>query len=842
MDNRREFLRKAILLSGSTGLINVMPTAIQKAMAINPAPGSTYLDAEHIVILMQENRSFDHSLGTLSGVRGYNDPRAINLPDKKPVWFQTDATGRTYAPFRLNIKNSKSTWTGDLPHSRASQVDAYNEGKYDKWLPAKKSHHAKYSAMPLTLGHYTREDLPFNYALADAFTVCDQNFCSAMTSTTPNRSFFWTGKITNEENGLPKANIRNEDYSYGKHIWKTFPELLEENGISWSFYQNELSANGGFSGEERSWLSNFGCNLLEFFAPYNVKFQKRYIENLQKRVDTLPGQITKLQEESPSSEERAKKVQNDIRNKQKALDEATTQLKKWNQKNFELLAANEKSLHHRAFVSNQGDPNYRSLDKLSYRDNGVNRELSIPKGDLFYQFRKDVENGSLPTISWLAGPQNFSDHPSAPWYGAWYVSQVMDILTQNPEVWKKTIVIVTYDENDGYYDHIPPFSIPDKNKPETGKVSSSIDTEVEHVRIANEEAQGVPKKQAREAPIGLGFRVPMIVASPWSRGGKVCSQVFDHTSTLQFLEHFVNKKFSKNIHLDNISAWRRTICGNLTSVFTPFNKQEKPIEFIDRDAFIQTIFSAKFKEDPGDFKMIDNQQIEQARRSGSYKELMSQQEPGGRPSCALPYQLRAEGSLQKDNGVFSINFAADKDLFGDDAAGSPFTVYAPDSYRDENGKSELCRNWSFAVTAGDELSYQWPLKAFKNESYQLHVHGPNGFYREFSGSPDDPELTVSTRVERKSLTKGATGNLEVTLTNHGSKLINVKLEDLSYKTGALLTKKIPAGGSEKITVNLQKSYGWYDFAITSTEESPYWQRFAGRVETGNESFTDPLIS
>ncbi len=840
MDTRREFLRKAILLSGSTGLINVMPTAIQKAMAINPAPGSTYLDAEHIVILMQENRSFDHSLGSLSGVRGYNDPRVVTLPNKKPVWFQTDATGRTYAPFRLNIKNSKSTWTGDLPHSRASQVDAYNQGKYDKWLPAKKSRHPQYAQMPLTLGHYIREDLPFNYALADAFTVCDQNFCSAMTSTTPNRSFFWTGKITSQENGRPKANIRNEDFSYGKHTWKTFPELLEDNGISWSFYQNELSANGGFSGEERSWLSNFGCNLLEFFAPYNVKFQQRYIASLQKRVDTLPGQINQLQEESPSSEQRAQKVQTDIRNKQQALDEATEQLKKWNKKNFELLSKKEKSLHQRAFVSNQDDPNYRSLDKLAYSDNGVSRELAIPKGDLFHQFRKDVADGSLPTVSWMAGPQNFSDHPSAPWYGAWYVSQVMDILTQNPEVWKKTIVIVTYDENDGYYDHVPPFSIPDKNKPETGKVSTTIDTEVEHVRLADEEAQGVPKKQAREAPIGLGFRVPMIIASPWSRGGKVCSQVFDHTSTLQFLEHFVNTKYKKNIYLDNINTWRRTICGNLTSAFTPFDKQEKQIEYIDRDAFIQTIFSAKFKEDPGNFKIIDDQQIERAKQSGSFKELMSQQEAGNRPSCALPYQLRSEGELQKDKGTFSISFAADKELFGEQAAGSPFTVYAPESYMDEHGKSERCRNWSFAVTAGDEINYQWPLKAFNNNNYQLRVHGPNGFYREFSGSPDDPQLTVRTQVERKSLTKGATGNLVVILTNNGPDTTHIKIEDLSYDTGARINKSIPSGGMEKIVLDLQKVHGWYDFAVT-TGEGPYLQRFAGRVETGKGSFTDPLI-
>ena len=185
MDTRRDFLKKSLLLSGAAGLSSALPASIRRALAIDPHLGSTYLDARHVVILMQENRSFDHCFGTLQGVRGFNDPRAILLPDKKPVWFQTNARGETYAPFRLDIKDSKITWMGSLPHSRASQVDAYNGGKHDQWLNAKRSGNKQYADMPLTMGHFTREDLPFNYAMADAFTVCDQNFCSAMTSTTP---------------------------------------------------------------------------------------------------------------------------------------------------------------------------------------------------------------------------------------------------------------------------------------------------------------------------------------------------------------------------------------------------------------------------------------------------------------------------------------------------------------------------------------------------------------------------------------------------------------------------------------------------------------------------------
>jgi len=173
MDTRRDFIKKSMLLSGAAGFSSVLPASVQKAFSIDPAPGSTFLDAEHIVVLMQENRSFDHCFGTLQGVRGFNDPRAIALPDKKPVWLQTNEQGETYAPFRLNIKDSKVTWMGDLPHTRASQVDAYNLGKYDRWLPAKRSGNKNYAQMPLTMGHYNRTDLPFNYGMADAFTVCE---------------------------------------------------------------------------------------------------------------------------------------------------------------------------------------------------------------------------------------------------------------------------------------------------------------------------------------------------------------------------------------------------------------------------------------------------------------------------------------------------------------------------------------------------------------------------------------------------------------------------------------------------------------------------------------------
>ncbi len=172
------------------------------------------------------------------------------------------------------------------------------------------------------------------------------------------------------------------------------------------------------------------------------------------------------------------------------------------------LGGRARSLHERAFTTNAGDPRYRALSALTYQDGGTSRTTPVPSGDVFHQFRTDVAAGTLPAVSWLVAPENFSDHPGAPWYGAWYVSETLDILTKNPEVWKKTIFILCYDENDGYFDHVPPFVPPHPDRPATGKVSAGM-----HTAVDWSNAHG------RDSAIGLGFRVPLVVASPWSRGG-----------------------------------------------------------------------------------------------------------------------------------------------------------------------------------------------------------------------------------------------------------------------------------------------------------------------------------
>lgn len=854
MDTRRDFLKKAIVLSGTTGVSGMMPDSIRKALAIDPEAGSTYMDAEHVVILMQENRSFDHCFGALRGVRGFNDPRLVTQPNKNVTWLQSNEKGETYAPFRFDIRDTKATWMGSIPHSRGSQVDADNYGKYDKWLESKRSGHKKYREMPLTLGHYNREDLPFNYSFADAFTICDHNFCSGMTSTWPNRKFLWTGTIRGEKSNEARAFIRNISPMENGITWKTFPEMLEESKISWKVYQNTLSTGGGLSGDERSWMSNFGCNPLEHFSQYHVRYFKRYVDSLKARAEKLPKQIEEVEQKLrtlSADDKNYKKYKTELAKKKEVLEDTEKEIQQWTPENFEKLTTFQRNLYEKAFSINDGDPDFMELTTLKYDDNGEERELPVPKGDFLYQFRKDVDSGQLPTVSWMVPSQNFSDHPSAPWYGAWLTSEILDILTKNPEVWKKTIFILTYDENDGYFDHIPPYVAPHYKDPETGKCSPGVNvTGVEFISREQEIHNGIPKSSARTGPVGLGFRVPMIVASPWSRGGKVCSEIFDHTSPIQLLEHFLNKKFNIHIKNTNISEWRRTVCGDLTSVFDKYEEQQHhKVDFLQRDDFIEKIYNAKFKRAPNDFRPLTAKEIAEVNKNPAKSPLMSHQESGTRTACAIPYQLYAEGKLDSDRKNIRLEMRAGNELFGERSAGSPFKVYAPGkhrvrraTYKDKNvGQYQAARSWDFAVTAGDNLSEEWSLTDFENNQYHLRVYGPNGFYRELAGDKNDPEVAIRCEYERSRLLKTkATGNIVLRIKNEGKNSLEITIKDQSYKNNPV-KRKLSPDEETAVILDLKKSSGWYDFKIEVNGENNFNRRYAGHVETGKESISDPFM-
>ncbi|HRO84929.1 MAG TPA: phospholipase C, phosphocholine-specific [Niabella sp.] len=834
--SRRDFIKNTGLLAGGAGILSGLPASILKAASINPAKGSTYKDAEHIVLLMQENRSFDHCYGALRGVRGFNDRNILRLPNGNPVWLQTDERGRSYLPFRLDMQNTKITWMGGLPHAWKDQVDARNGGLYDKWLLAKKTGYKGFEGEPMTLGFYNREDLPFNYAFADAFTVCDQHFCSSLTGTTPNRLYFWSGAL--RKDGLAKhpALVRNSEADYSAEVdWKTLPELLQENSISWKVYQNELSLPSGLNDEEEPWLSNFTDNDLEWFSQFRVRRSKKYEAYVIGKIKEYEDAIADLEERADKSpdDEQIKKVLNRSRSQRKHYKQ---ELERCQKELAAQLSAFDQQLHDNAFCINDFDPDYHSTEIIEYDDHGTKRKMRAPKSDILANFRRDVKEGKLPAVSWLVAPQYFSDHPSAPWFGAWYVSEVLNILTHNEEVWKKTIFILTYDENDGYFDHVPPFIAPDFRKSETGAVSNSIKNIAKEFVTMDDEInqKGITPQNAREHAIGLGYRVPFVVASPWSRGGFVNSQIFDHTSCVQFIEDFASRKTGKKLRLDNVSEWRRAVCGDLSSVFRPYNGEKiaQP-EYLKRNAFLRRIDEAKYQPIPKESVPLTDAEIEKLKTDFALTKGYFSQEEGIKPSSWLPYELYADGNVK--NGKMEFVFEAGKLLFGDRAYGSPFSVY---SYLPYGNTQSPGHNWSFGVAAGEKLQYDIPLSLYNNNRYHFALFGPNGFFRELKGEIIDSDLNINCKYGT-DLAKGKR-NIVLVISNTTGGEKHIVIKDNVYGQKDVI-RRIPAKGKISVSLNTEKNKGWYDLSIHDKGNSTFLRKYAGRVENGRDSITDPAM-
>jgi phospholipase C len=508
-----------------------------------------------------------------------------------------------------------------------------------------------------------------------------------------------------------------------------------------------------------------------------------------------------LQATGLSSEAR-QKLQREIASLRAELQAAQAELTTYTDAAWTALPARTRALHEKAFTTNSGDPAYRALTKLAYQDGATRREVDVPAGDVLHQFRRDVSSGALPAVSWLVAPQNFSDHPSSAWYGAWYVSEVLDILTKNPEVWKKTIFILCYDENDGYFDHVPPYVAPHPSRPETGRVSAGIDTSVDWANV-----------YGRDSSIGLGYRVPFVIASPWSRGGCVNSQVFDHTSVLRFLEVWLAAK-GKSVKETNISDWRRLVCGDLTSVFRPYDGEAIDVPApLDRDATVERIHSARYRQRPTGGGPLSRDAIAAAN-------VGALQEAGTRPSCPLPYELVVNAEVR--DGALTLTMEARTDAFGEAAQGAPFNAY---SY----GKELACR--SYAVRAGDSVRDTFPISG----AYRVRVDGPNGFMREFSG-PQSSEPRIAITV-RPGGGKSPTTRVWIQLENRDTASREAVIRDESY--GAPVRQvSLPSRQHSIVELDASASQGWYDFTVRT--EDVTW-RFAGRVETGKWSITDPSM-
>jgi phospholipase C len=403
-------------------------------------------DIQHVVILMQENRAFDHYFGTLSGVRGFSDPHVLSQAvgtNRYPVFDQfgyqpgtgADASGYLQ-PFRLSsdppLRDGQTT--NDISHTWPTQHDSWHGGAMDKFVAAHLAADGAENGV-VTMGYYTRADLPFYFALADAFTVCDGYFSSVIGPTDPNRLMSMSASIDPDgaAGGPVVETFGNRLAEYGKLSWETMPERLLAAGVSWKVYNDRLS--------------ELALSPLPYFRAFNDPF-------------SITG--------------------------------------------FDL-------------VSRGLTPHYPD------------------------DFAEDVRWGKLPSVSWIMPPLAQCEHPAAPpGYGEYLVHSVLSTLVSNPAVWAQTVLFVVHDENGGFFDHVPPVAAPPGTAGEwlTGTLPAA--------------AGGIA------GPVGLGFRTVCLVVSPFSRGGYVCSEVFDHTSLLRFIE----TRFG--VEVPNLSAWRRSVTGDLT--------------------------------------------------------------------------------------------------------------------------------------------------------------------------------------------------------------------------------------------------------------------------------------
>jgi phospholipase C len=735
--------RRAILRGmAGLGATAALPDSIQQALAI-PANGATGTieDVKHIVVLMQENRSFDHYFGSLRGVRGFSDPRAVKLYGSgNPVYYQPNVnaqgvpqTPSTILPFHPTDANLGQKFLTGLPHGWADAQAAWNKGHNDRWVPAKGKS---------TMAYLQRADIPFYYALADAFTICDAYHCSIMGSTDPNRYYMWTGwsgqngtlpggidvpntgstpgviplnaSGGNAGNGTPPYGpvVNNAEAGYN---WTTYPERLQKAGVSWKIYQDighglNAAGNWGWDGQN-PYIGNYGDNSLLYFNQY--------------------------------------------RNAQ------------------------------------PGDPLYERARTGTNMLNGG----AFGNGTFFDQLKSDVMNNTLPQVSWIAAPESYSEHSNWPTsYGMWYIQNVLSALTANPAVWASTVFIICFDENDGFFDHIVPPTAP-------MSAAQGLST----VSTVNELYPGANANYVA-GPYGLGPRVPMLVLSPWSKGGWVNSQVFDHTSIIRFIE----KRFG--VMEPNITPWRRTVCGDLTST----------LDFTNANTLAARLPSTVAFAAP-------QADIVAGRKYPTYvpalpaNQVMPVQEPGQRLARALPYELQVDWQPLAGNSSFSMAFS------NTGKAGAWLHV------RTGNGTKAggATGPWGYTVESGKSLVDTWTTPA--GGAYDVAVHGANGFFRAFAGSLD----AAAAKLVGRTVYDTISGGVSLVVSNMGSAATVVTVTDRYTNTSSHQT--VAPGSSFRSEWTLQTTNRWYDLVVIASSDARFFAQFAGHVETGAAGVSDPLL-
>jgi len=743
MNSRRRFLTGAATTGAAALAVSAFPPSIRRALAI-PANNKTgtIQDVEHIVILMQENRSFDHYFGTLMGVRGFGDRFTIPLPKGLNVWQQTDASGKLVLPYHLDSRKGNAQRDGGTPHDWADSQNAWDSGRMYQWPRYKTSK---------AMGYHKEAEIPFQFALANAFTLCDAYHCSMHTGTDANRAFHLTG--TNGATAAGTAFVTNEwDWIDGRpesvntgYTWKTYAERLEEAGVRWISYQNMPD--------------EWGDNMLGAFRQFRQA-------NLDSGFPVSSGG-------KPNTP----------------------------------YADTGQPLPYRAYdrtVDDAKSPLYKGV---------ANTLPGTRPEDYLDAFRRDIREGKLPQVCWMNAPSIYCEHPgpSSPVQGAWFLQEVLDALTAVPEVWSKTVLLVNFDENDGYFDHLPSPSAPSP----VGDGSFAGKTTLADADLVPEYfTQAAPPGSTRQpAPdgrvYGPGPRVPMYVISPWSRGGWVNSQAFDHTSVIRFIE----ARFG--VKEPHISAFRRTVCGDLTSAFNFANPNGEPLPTL----------AGRSTRDQADQLRLSQEALGQVPLP--IDPQLPRQPTGTRPSRALPYELHASARADAAAGTVQLLFS------NTGKAGAVFHVY------DKLNLGRLPRRYT--VEAGKTLDDTWNAAAENSGFYDLWVLGPNGFHRHFKGDLNALRAGDAAVPEVRVCYDIANGNVYLEMRNGGKNACKFTVRAKAYRTDGPWTATVEGGAKAELHWDLAASGAWYDFAVGCDADTSFVRRFAGRVETGKHSVSDPAM-
>ncbi len=722
-NSRRHFLTGAATTGAAALALSAFPPSIRRALAI-PANNKTgtIQDVEHVVILMQENRSFDHYFGTLMGVRGFGDRFTIPLPKGMNVWQQSDASGTAILPYHLDSTKGNAQRVSGTPHSWSDGQNAWDGGRTYQW--------ARYKTNA-AMGYFKEAELPYQFALANAFTLCDEYHCSMHTGTNSNRMFHWTG--TNGPTGAGVATVNNEwdsiDSSAKGYEWKTYPERLQEAKVSWIVYQNMPE--------------NFGDNPLAGFKQYRL-------------ANEASGKPVSNDDPSPVYDP--------------ASDDARNPL-------------------YKGIANTMGD------------------------GGFLEQFRQDIRNGKLPQVSWIVAPATYSEHPgpSSPVQGGWYIQETLDALTAVPEVWSKTVLLINFDENDGYFDHYPSPAAPSINPDGTpaGKTTLPVDA-LKPEYFNHPKPPGTTGQPAPDGRVyGPGVRVPMYVVSPWSRGGWVNSQAFDHTSVLRFIEARFGVKET------NISAFRRAVCGDLTSAFNFANPNNETLPTLagrtTRNAATQ----------------LRNDQEKLPQVPLPLDPQLPRQATGTRPSRALPYELHTSARSDAIGGSVRLIFA------NTGKAAAVFHVY------DRLHLDRLPRR--FMVEPGKTLDDAWNAVSDDSGFYDLWVLGPNGYHRHFKGDLSRLRAGGTAVPEVRVCYDIANGNVYLEMLNAGQAAAKFTVRAKAYRDDGPWSATVAGGAKAELHWDLSSSGAWYDFVVSCDADASWQRRFAGRVETGKHSVSDPAM-